>query len=625
MYSKIMSNKPMIATITSGILIIIGIILSYYQQTTTAIVIYILSFIIGGFYQAREGMIDTFQNKHLNVDILMVLAAVGASLIGYWMEGALLIFIFSLSGSLEVYATNKSKNAISDLLQVTPETGLLLKPDGTTIEVGIETVSINDQLLVPKGSAVPIDGCLVSDSALLDESAITGESLPVEKGTEDELFGGTLNLEEAFLMRATREASDTLFAKIVRMVEEAQNVPSKTATFIEKIENHYVKAVLAFVPLMIVVFYFVFNWTFDESFYRGMVLLTVASPCALVASATPTTLSAISNAAKKGMLFKGGSFMENFGELNAIAFDKTGTLTEGKPYITDAFFKDEKEKSSILAHTIAIEQQSTHPLAEAIVAAFQEQAAATVKLDRIEDKTGFGLIGRFNKDEWRVGKKDLMIQENETSFSKQADFLLKEGKTVVYVSRNQEIIAYFGLMDKPKEQAAEMIQFFQKNGVKTILITGDQKPTSQAIGQALGISEIYADTLPNEKAELVLNLQKKYGTVAMVGDGINDAPALANASIGIAMGAGTDIAMESADVVLVKNDLSQLTRSYNLSKRLKRVTLQNIVFSITVIILLIISNLFQVITLPLGVIGHEGSTILVILNGLRLLSSRKDE
>lgn len=623
MSNLLKQNRPMIATITSGLLILLGILLSYLQFFSASVVIYLLSFLIGGFYQAKEGFIDTFTNKHLNVDILMVLAAVGASLIGYWMEGALLIFIFSLSGSLEVYATNKSKSAIADLMRLTPETAQLIQSDHSTVTVGLDQVAIGDQLLVPKGSAIPIDGVLTSATALIDEAAITGEAIPVEKNEKAELIGGTLNLGEAISMQVTKDQSHTLFAKIVRLVEEAQSVPSKTATFLEKIENTYVKAVLIFVPVMIAVFYFLFHWSFEEAFYRGMVLLTVASPCALVASATPAALSAISNAAKKGMLFKGGSYMENFGELDAIAFDKTGTLTEGKPYITDSFFKNQTEKEQILAHLVAIEKHSTHPLAEAVVTAFKDQLSASIQPDHLEDKTGFGLIGTFDHSSWYVGKKSFVLKDNETAFSKQAELLQKEGKTVIYVSRDQEVIAYFGLMDQPKEGAKEMIQFFKQQGVRTILITGDQEATGQTIGTALGIDEIYANTLPDEKAELILSLQEKYGIVAMVGDGVNDAPALANASIGVAMGAGTDIAMESADVVLVQNDLDQLTFSYQLSKQLKNITFQNIVFSISVILLLIISNIFQVITLPLGVIGHEGSTILVILNGLRLLSSKK--
>lgn len=619
MRGLIKDNKPMVATILSGLLIALGLFLSVKANYEAAALIYILSFMIGGFYQAKEGLKNTIENKQLNVDILMILAAIGASIIGFWMEGALLIFIFSLSGSLEVYATNKSTKAITDLINLTPETAHLVHKDGSITEVPTASLSIGDQLMIPKGANIPIDGVLLTKNGLIDESAISGEAIPIEKTDGDELIGGTINLSEAIMMQVTKDSSDTLFAKVLRMVDEAQSTPSKTATMIEAIENKYVLIVLIFVPVMIAIFYFVLQWDWNESFYRGMVLLTVASPCALVASAAPATLAAISNGARKGILFKGGSYLENFGQINAIAFDKTGTLTEGKPVVTDTCFKSGENEQTIMSICAALEKTSTHPIAKAIVQAFSKSSHTSLLIENINDHTGYGLTGTALGSEWRIGKKEYIVNEADSPFIRHADKIQKEGKTVIYVSRDGQVVAYFGLLDMPKKDAQSMVAYFKAHGIHTVMITGDNSATGETIGQMLGVDEVKANCLPHEKAELIMQLKKQYGTIAMVGDGINDAPALANASIGIAMGAGTDIAIDVADVVLMKDDLNQLPASFRLSNQLKKITLQNIIFAITVIVLLILSNLFQVITLPLGVIGHEGSTLLVILNGLRLL------
>ena len=612
----------MIATTISGILIILGIVLQWQNFDTAAAIIFVLSFIIGGYKQAKEGFIDTVENKHLNVDILMVLAAVGASLIGYWMEGALLIFIFSLSGSLEEYATDKSTQAITALMNIVPEIAKRINPDGSIEDVAVKDLKVGDTLMVPKGASIPIDGTIASGLGLIDEAAISGESVPVEKTVGDDIFGSTINLSEALTMTVSKESKDTLFAKIIRMVEEAQKTPSKTASFINRIENTYVKIVLVFVPVMIAVFYFLLDWGWNESFYRGMVLLTVASPCALVASATPAVLSAISNAAKRGILFKGGIAIENFSAMDCIAFDKTGTLTEGKPVVTEANYLAGTDEKHIMSVVYALEHSSTHPIASALVQHLETKEYVKNQMDSIQDLTGFGLAGEAFGSKWKIGKKTFVVTDelNEPSFVKEAFALQNEGKTVIYVSQDDKVVAYYALLDTPKSEAKDMIAFFKANGVHTIMITGDNEATGQTIGKQLGVDEIRANCLPEDKATILKDLQSKYKLVGMVGDGVNDAPALANADIGIAMGEGTDIAMETADVVLMKSELDKLEYCYGLSKKLKKITMQNIIFSITVILILILSNLFQLINLPLGVVGHEGSTILVILNSLRLLA-----
>lgn len=613
-------NKPMIATLISGFLILFGILLQSARPAHAAAV-FVLSFIIGGFHQAKEGMEDTWENRRLNVDILMVLAAIGASLIGYWLEGALLIFIFSLSGSMEEYATNKSSEAITALMNIVPLEAKRIQADGNLETVAVEKLLPGDRLLVAKGDSIPIDGRILTGMGQINESAITGESLPVEKAVGEEVYGSTINLGDALTIEVTKQAGDTLFAKIIRLVEEAQSTPSKTASLIDRIENVYVKAVLVFVPVMIAIFYFLLDWSWNESFYRGMVLLTVASPCALVASATPATLSAISNAAKRGILFKGGVAIENFSQLDCIAFDKTGTLTEGKPRVTDAAYRDPEQERKLLGIVESLEQASTHPIAAALMNYVQRKEHLKVGLEEIQDHTGYGLTGQLEGSLWKIGKAGFIQTpaDQDNPLWQQAEHLLKEGKSVIYVSCDDRLVAYYGLLDTPKEEAAEVVAYFKQQGCHTIMITGDNEATAKTIGSQIGADEIRADCLPEEKTAILQELDKEYHMVAMVGDGINDAPALANADIGIAMGEGTDIAMETADVVLMKNDLAMLAYSHSLSHKLRRITFQNIIFSLSVIVFLISANLFQAINLPLGVVGHEGSTILVILNGLRLL------
>lgn len=612
-------KKAILSTILCLLFMIIGFTLekigfAFYPVS------FVLAILFGGWKQTTEGLLDTFENKHLNVDLLMALAAVGACIIGNWFEGAMLTFIFCLSGALEEYTTNKSKKEISALMNLQPETAFLLDEQGKTAEISVNKLQIGNLVLVPKGASIPIDGKLITGVSTIDEAALTGESLPVEKGQGDELFGGTINLGEAITMEVTKNSEDTLFAKIIRLVDEAQNTPSQTASFIEKLEGTYVKIVLIAIPLMILLPYLLLGWSWNESFYRGMVLLVVASPCALVASATPATLAAISNGAKNGVLFKGGVYLENLASLKAIAFDKTGTLTKGFPVVTDAvFLENQFEALNIL---VAMERQSTHPLAQAIVKRFEAEVRPLAEQLEVKNITGFGMETSIDGVTWRIGKNSFVTNSdvNKQKIDK-IEQLQKEGKTVIYLFQDQEIIAYFGLLDVPKTEAKNCIHYFKQIGIHTTMITGDHKQTAQAVAEQLEIDEIHANCLPEEKTIIIKEQKEKYGVNAMVGDGINDAPALANAAIGVAMGEGTDIAMDVADVILMQNDLEKLQMSHMLSKKLKRIVSQNIAFSAGVILLLVLSNFFQIVNLPLGVIGHEGSTILVILNGLRMLKT----
>lgn len=587
-------------------------------------IFFILAIISGGWKQTYEGIEEIIHEKQLNVDLLMALAAIGACLIGHWFEGAMLTFIFCLSGALEEFATNKSTKEITSLMEMKPTLAVRLDESGNQEEVEVIDLAIGDQLLVAKGSAVPIDGKIIQGRTIINEAAISGESLPVEKAQNDEVFGSTINEGTAFTMVVTKENDDTLFAKIIQLVEEAQNTKSQTASYIEKIENVYVKVVLIAVPLMILLTHLLLGWTWTESFYRGMVLLVVASPCALVASATPATLAAISNGAKHGVLFKGGNYLENLANLKAIAFDKTGTLTVGKPQVTDLELIDKSDE--VIDVLIAMESQSVHPLAEAIVHYFDRSLSPSYQTLEVKELPGYGLEADWNGHKWKLGKHAYTAQTIVSNTNKERIQQLGDsGKTVIFLSKDDQLVAYLGLLDRAKSNAAGVIQYFNQQGIQTVMLTGDHKGTARLIADQVGVREYHADCLPEDKTKFIQQQKEQVEVNAMVGDGINDAPALASAAIGVAMGEGTDVAMDVADMVLMKNDLQKLQMSHQLSLKLRRIIKQNIVFSLTIILLLIISNFSQLISLPLGVVGHEGSTILVILNGLRMLIPIKSD
>ncbi|EPU1804364.1 heavy metal translocating P-type ATPase [Listeria monocytogenes] len=617
-------NWQFITTGISGILIVIGCLVGSDVGDFWTAVIFLSAFVIGGFEQAKEGIQATIKTKKLNVELLMILAATGASIIGYWFEGAILIFIFSVSGALETYTTNKSKREITKLMAFQPERAFRLLPNGDLEEVAAKELQLDDMVFVRPGESVPIDGVIVRGSTTLNEAAINGESVPATKTVGADVFGGTVNVSSGITVKVTQTFDNTIFSKIIRLVETAQSEPSKTARFIERFEDAYVKAVLLFVLVMMFLPHFALGWSWNETFYRAMVLLTVASPCALVASVTPATLAAISNGARHGILFKGGVHLENLRGVKAVAFDKTGTLTNGTPELTDRLFAENVDKQQVINVVGAMERQSLHPLAAAITQDLE--AEITEKLTEIEvtDVPGWGVQAVYREAIWQVGKAGFVGNEEARAFSNGAfERLAGEGKTIVYVAKDGVIQAMFALKDTCRPEAIRTIKALQAKGIKTIMVTGDNEQTGAAIQAELGMDYVVSGCLPEKKVDVLKELSVTYGSVAMVGDGINDAPALAHAAVGIAMGEGTDIAMETADVVLMKNDLEKIPYAYNLSDRLHWITWQNICFAIAVILVLITANVFQLINLPFGVVGHEGSTILVILNGLRLLRSNR--
>ena len=592
-------------------------------------ILYTISVFTSGYHIIFEGFAATIKDTKAkgkftpNVHILMTFAAIGAMLIGDFAEAALLIVIFAGAHFLEDYAEGKSKREITNLLKLNPTEARLLQPDGSSKLVEVATLQIGDVLQVLNGDQVPTDGIILEGTTVIDESSINGESIPKEKTTGDEVFGSTINGQGSFTMEVTKDTGDTLFAKILQLVNQSQSNLTRTATKIQKFEPRYVTLVLILVPLFILSGPFIFGWDWQESFYRGMVFLTVASPCALAASAVPTTLSAISNLAKKGVLFKGGSFLSNLADVNAVAFDKTGTLTEGKPKVTDAYFVDGVDERAIMDIVVAMEQTANHPLAEAILSKYAATVTEQIALE-VENRLGEGLVATHGGKTYQIGKPSIFTNVAE-AISTHNHTYADAGKTVVYIAVDGEVIGLIAMMDIPNENAIHVIKYLQSQNIHTIMITGDAEKTGQAIGKMLGIDQVIGNVLPENKAEIITKLQKQYGIVAMLGDGVNDAPALVTADVGIAMGDGTDVAIDVADAVLMQNDLTNLSYAHRVADKMNKVTWQNIIFSMAVVVILIVLNIIGKMNLPFGIIVHEGSTLVVIFNGLRLLAPLRNK
>lgn len=599
-------NLEIFLAIGTLFLFIIGVITSNVNSLYSNL-IFLLSVVVGGSHLLKEGIEELIKDKHFNVDLLMIIASIGAMFIGDFREGSLLIFIFSLSHALEEYTTNKSKKEIESLINIQPNVANKLI-NGKYTEVSVDNLYVGDTISVLKGESVPIDGKIISGTSVFNESVINGESIPKEKTIGDEIFGGTINLGNEVTVSVTKTSSETVFANIIKLVKEAQNSQTKTESFIQRVENKYVLSILIGVPLAILFFNFVLNWGWNESLYRGVNLLVVASPCALVASSSPALLSAISNGARNGVLFKSGKYLEDLSEIKSISFDKTGTLTKGNPVVTDYWFENnEKEYMAIVKY---MESKSTHPIASAIKNKFIIEKNYKTKVNEL---TAIGLETTINKKVYTLGKSKDNFHNEETLLWE------NQGKTVIYLSEDSKVVGAIAVLDEISDNSKQSVEYFNKEGINTVMLTGDSEQTARYIAENLKINEYHARLLPDGKVKHIKKQNELYGKTAMVGDGINDAPSLATANLGIGMGQGTDVAKDVADLVIMENDLNKLVYTHKLSKRMKKIIKQNIIFSISVIVFLILVNVFQVLTISSAVIGHEMSTILVILNSLRLL------
>lgn len=607
----------LICTLSLGVGFL-GSLLGWLGPTAERL-LYILAYLSGGYFGLIESLEYLAQRK-LNVDVLMILAAIGAALIGEWREGAILLFLFSTSNSLQHFAMGRSRREIQSLIKLRPSEALLRTADGSEKRVPVEALQINDIIVVKPGERIPIDGIVTSGSGTVDQAAITGESKPVLKQQNSEVFAATFNENGILEIKVSRLAGDTTLAKIIKMVEQAQGEKAQTQRFLDKFESKYALAVIVSTIALIVMPYFFLNQPFDPVFYRAMTILVVASPCALIISTPASILSAIANAAKSGILFKGGVYLEQAANIQAIAFDKTGTLTKGEPAVTNivAFGGDEDE---VLRLAASAEEHSEHHLAGAILEAAKARDLMLTRAENVRAEIGKGISAQVDGAVIRVGNEYLFeSQKPDEKFIRHIETMKAEGKTVVFVGRNDAVIGAIALADQLREQAQISLKELRELGIEDfVILTGDSENVASGIAKELGITEFSAGLLPHQKVEFIKSIAEKKA-IAMVGDGINDAPALAASHLGVAMGAaGTDVALETADVVLMSDDLSKLPYMIRLARRARTIVWQNIAFSLAVIVMLVSSVFLFELPLTLGVIGHEGSTLLVVLNGLRLL------
>nr|MBO2492205.1 cadmium-translocating P-type ATPase [Rhodothermus marinus] len=599
-----------------------------------AAVAYGVAYVFGGWDGLRNG-IDALRRRTVDVDLLMVLAALGALVIGAPAEGATLLFLFSLSNLLQHYAIGRSRRAIQALMELRPDRARVLR-EGQEVEVPVEEARVGEVFVLRPGDRVPLDGVIVRGESALNESSITGESMPVDKGPGQEVFAGTINTTGSLEVRVTRPASASTLARMIELVEQAQSEKAVTQRLIDRLEQPYALGVLAMTALAIVIPVAFLNEPFAKAFYRAMTLMVAASPCAVVISTPAAVLSAIAAGARRGVLFKGGVYVEALARVRAIAFDKTGTLTEGRTRLVQVGARPGAglSEDELLRLAAAVQQRSEHHLARATVAAARERGLTIPKAEGFQAVVGKGVravvegatlhVGnlRYFEAAWRAADG---FDEGRAA----VEALARQGRTAVLVARERdgqrEVLGWLAFADRLRPGAAETIRRLRALGVAHVaLLTGDNRHVAEAIGREAGVDAVHAELLPAQKVAHVKALVDRYGAAAMVGDGVNDAPALAAATVGIAMGgAGTDVALETADVVLMRDDLAELPYVLALSRATRRTLLVNFAIAFGMMGLMIGAILLQGLPLPLAVVGHEGSTVLVSLNGLRLLGFRK--
>ncbi|MCL4560480.1 MAG: cadmium-translocating P-type ATPase [Chloroflexi bacterium] len=612
-----------VVTLASTVLAYVGSRIGVAEDLITGL--YVLAFAAGGYYGLIDG-VKALQGRRLDVNLLMILAALGAAFVGQPAEGAVLLFLFSLSNTLQSYAMGRSRKAIEKLLNLRPAQATVRR--GSRLQqVPIEKLILGDVVVVRPGERFPIDGEILSGDSDVDQSTITGESVPVHKDVGDSVFASTVNGNGSLEIRVTRLAKDTTLARIVAMVEDAQAAKAQTERMLDRFEQIYALFVLGGAVLLIAFPLLILKEAFYPVFYRAMTWLVVASPCALVISTPASILSAIANGARHGVLFKGGIHLERTAQLKVVAFDKTGTLTHGSPSLTGVYPATGVAETELLRVTAALESRSEHPLGKGIVKGAQERGLDLPEATDFRAVPGQGIEGRVGDKPLWVGGERLFAERGvilPENVRIQMHHLEEEGQTVMLVNSAGTWLGMLSVADTLREDAAGIIHRLKSQGIeRVVMLTGDNERVAAGIARKAGVDEFHAGLLPQDKVSLLKSLRQKYGLTAMIGDGVNDAPALATADVGVAMGgAGTDVAMETADVVLMADNLGKLPHAIGLARQARSVVFQNLTFALAVIVVLVTSAFGAYLPLPLGVVGHEGSTVLVVLNGLRLLAYR---
>lgn len=619
-------HRELVWSLTAGALLLAAFVAERggWLGTAWPIVIYLGAYLFGGLDLVRHAVGDLRRGRFaFDIDLLMLLAAAGAAVLGEWAEGAFLLFLFSLAHSLEHAALGRARRAIRALADLAPARAMVIR-DGSQEEVAVADLVPGDVVLVRSGERVPVDGVVGDGRSSINQAPITGESVPVAKEPGDEVFAGTINGTGVLHVRTVAAEGDRTLDRVIRLVEEAQGQKAPTQLFTERFERVFVPVVLATDVALIALPPLFGWWTLDVSFYRGMALLVAASPCALALGTPATVLAGIAQAARSGVLIKGGAHLEMLGQVRAIAFDKTGTITRGTPEVTDLVPTEGVEEAELLAVAASVELHSEHPLAEAVVTAADQRQLALPESRDVESVTARGITA-FQEDA-RVEIGTLRLWQDQGvripgPLEGTVDALQAEGRSTMVVRRGDRWLGVIGAADRPREGIAEVLRRLHAQGVTgLVMLTGDNAGVAQAIAREVGLDDVRAGLLPEDKVTAIQELQAKHRLVAMVGDGVNDAPALAHATVGIAMGgAGTAAALETADVALMADDLERLPFAIGLSQRASTTIRQNLVLSLVVIGVLILVTTTGVAGIGSAVLVHEGSTLLVVANSLRLL------
>ncbi|GAA0854352.1 cadmium transporter [Paenibacillus glucanolyticus] len=614
--------------LNAALLIVFGylsLIVNGEENLITSL-LFAASIVIGGFSLFKVGF-KNLMRFEFDMKTLMTVAIIGAAVIGEWAEGAIVVILFAISEALERFSMDRARQSIRSLMDIAPKEALVRR-NGQEMMIHVDDIALGDIMIVKPGQKIAMDGVVVSGYSAVNQAAITGESVPVEKKVDDDVFAGTLNEEGLLEVKVTKLVDDTTIAKIIHLVEEAQGERAPSQAFVDKFAKYYTPIIMIVAALVAVIPPLLFGGDWTTWIYQGLSVLVVGCPCALVISTPISIVSAIGNAAKKGVLIKGGVYLEEMGALKAIAFDKTGTLTKGVPVVTDFNVlnkaANEKELLSIIT---ALEYRSQHPLASAIMRKAEESSISysDITVEDFSSITGKGIKGSVNGTTYYIGNPKLFKELPTVQFTPDQEQLVSslqnQGKTAMIVGTEKDILAVIAVADEVRDSSMGVIQKLHQLGIKkTIMLTGDNKGTATAIAGSVGVSDVQAELLPQDKLDYIKQLRSEYGNVAMVGDGINDAPALAASTVGIAMGgAGTDTALETADVALMGDDLRKLPFAIKLSRNALSIIKQNITFALVIKLIALLLVIPGWLTLWIAILSDMGATLLVALNGLRLM------
>lgn len=621
-------NPKVLTAAASGVLLLAGWLIGLAgAPEQLSLIIYLAATLTGGYYFGREALEELIYEREIGIELLMAIAAVVATAMGQAAEGAMLVFLYSISEAAEGYTEEKTRSAVKALMDLAPKFALVRR-NGTEQEIPIEEVVVGDMFILKPGQSVPTDGQIINGESSMNQAPVTGESVPVEKQPGDPVFAGSINGEGALEVTATKAFADNTISRIIQMVEEAQERKGQSQRFIERFGARYSPIVLLIGILLAVVPPLLFGADWTTWLTRATVFIVAAAPCALVISIPITLVATLGTGARQGVLIKGGMYVEELAKIEVVAMDKTGTITRGEPQVTDfvPMNNDTMNNEQMLALAAGIEGRSEHPLARAVVEYTVAQGINPAEINDFRALSGAGAQAEWNGKRVYIGSPALFqvkLGVDLGELTAQITRLQAEGKTVVLLGEETAVYTLIAIRDNIRDNARQAIENLHKAGIKkVVMLTGDNERTAQAIAQEAGVDEFYADLKPKDKVTKVRELAARYGHVAMVGDGVNDAPALAEATVGIAMGAaGTDVALETADVALMADDLEKLVYALKLARRNQWVVKQNLGLSAVVIGALVIGAVAGVFTLPIAVLGHEISEFVVIGSGLRMLRS----